>query len=208
MVGGGKARETHLPLPQAHGRRDAAESLVQPGDYSGQATANRWWWGLRAARHATGWRQEVAGRCWEGARPASAAKPAMNASAREQRGRSRGQPSRGCHGAALLPVDMGWVLLHKSLVLFCTGPSISTVNVLTAPRLLGQSLPRFARSKGLPTVRLVVHGNMLLVSPLLLSCPLHAGCLQKEMCSTELFTASVPAKHWRLPSAVHGVEKG
>lgn len=25
MVGGGKARETHLPLPQAHGGRDAAE---------------------------------------------------------------------------------------------------------------------------------------------------------------------------------------
>lgn len=57
MVGGGKARETHLPLPQAHGCRDAAESLVRPGDYSGQATAN-WWGGFESRsscnRMATG----------------------------------------------------------------------------------------------------------------------------------------------------------
>lgn len=135
-----------------------------------------------------------------------AAKAAMNASAREQRRRSRGQSSRGCRGAALLPADIGWVLLHKSWVLFCTGPSLSAVNALTAPRWLGQSLPRTVLSKGLPTVRLVVHGNTLLVSPLLLSCPQHPGCLVEEMCSTEPFTA--PAKHWRLPSTVHGVEKG
>lgn len=124
--------------------------------------------------------------------------------AREERGTALKGLPWGCSSAC----GHGVGLLHKSLVLFCTGPSISTVNVLTAPRLLGQSLPRSVRSKGLPTVRLVVHGNMLLVSPLLLSCPLHAGCLWKEMCSTEPFTASVPAKHWRLPSAVHGVEKG
>lgn len=34
MVGGGKVRETHLPLPQAHGGRDAAESLVLRGDHT------------------------------------------------------------------------------------------------------------------------------------------------------------------------------
>lgn len=27
-------RELHLPLPQAHGRRDAAESLVLHGDHT------------------------------------------------------------------------------------------------------------------------------------------------------------------------------
>lgn len=27
-------RETHLPLPQAHGGRDAAESLVLRGDHT------------------------------------------------------------------------------------------------------------------------------------------------------------------------------
>lgn len=63
MVGGEKAGETHLHLPQARGGRDAAESLVLRGDHSGQATANGWWWGWRAARHATGRRQEVAGHC-------------------------------------------------------------------------------------------------------------------------------------------------
>ena len=124
--------------------------------------------------------------------PVLAAKPTMNASAREQQVKSGGQPSRGCCGAALLPADMGWVLLHKSWVLFCTGPSLSTVNALTAPPSLGQSLPRSVLSKGLPTVRLVVHGNMLLVSPLLLSCPLHVECLQKEMCSTEPSAACCP----------------
>lgn len=34
MVGGGKVRETHLPLLQASGGRDAAESLVLRGDHT------------------------------------------------------------------------------------------------------------------------------------------------------------------------------
>lgn len=119
--------------------------------------------------------------------PLLAAKLAMNASAREQRGRSGGQPrgrSSACGRGAGVALQILGPLLH------C--PGLSTVNVLTAPPLLGQHLPHSVLSKGLPTVRLVVHGNMSLVSPLLLSCPLHMGCLWTEMCSTEPFTTCCP----------------
>lgn len=76
-----------------------------------------------------------------------------------------GQPSRRCHGA-VLPAEMEWGLLHKSSVLFCISPSLPTVNVLIAPPLLGQSLPCSVVSKRLPMVRLFVHRNALLMSPL------------------------------------------
>ena len=106
-------------------------------------------------------------------------------------GNSDGGAGNSPRGATLLPADMGWVLLYKSWVLFCTGPGLCTVNALAAPHSLRHSLPGPVLSKGLPTGRLVLHGNTLLVSPLLLSCPLHAGCLQ-ERCSTEPFTAHCP----------------
>lgn len=69
---------------------------------------------------------------------------------------------------------------------------ISTADVLPASPLLGPCLPHTILFKGLPMVRLVVNRNTLLVSPLLPRCPLHAGWLQKERCSTEPFISCCP----------------
>lgn len=99
MTRGGKVREVHLPLLQA---MDAAGFFVLCEDHSGQATATQWWWGVRDARHAAGWCQEVAGCCWEGESPVFAAKPIMNTSDEELQGGSRMAmvlaPWRCCHG--------------------------------------------------------------------------------------------------------------
>lgn len=136
------------------------------------------------------------------------AKPTMKASVREWQWRSWGQPSRGCQGSALLSAATRWVLLHKSWVLFCTGPSLSAVSVLTAPPLLGQRLPCSILSKEPPLVRLVVHRNTLLLSSLLLSCLCMWGASGRRCVALNLLPLAVSAKEWRLPSAVHGVEKG
>lgn len=135
------------------------------------------------------------------------AKPTMKASVREWQWRSWGQPSRGCQGSALLSAATRWVLLRKSWVLFCTGPSLSAVSVLTAPPL-GQRLPCSILSKEPPLVRLVVHRNTLLVSSLLLSCLCMWGASGRRCVALNLLPLAVSAKEWRLPSAVHGVEKG
>lgn len=140
--------------------------------------------------------------------PVFVAKTTMKASVREwQWRRSWGQPSGGCHASALLSADMGWVLLHKSWVLFCTGPSLSAVSVLTAPPSLGQCLPCSILSKEPPLVRLVVHRNTSLISSLLLSCLCMWGASGRRCVALNLLPLAVYVKEWRLHSAVHGVER-
>lgn len=126
--------------------------------------------------------------------PVFIAKPTMKASVREWQWRSWGQPSTGCQGSALLSADMGWVLPHKSWVLFCIGPSLSAVSVLTAPPSLGQCLPCSVLSKEPPLVRLVVHRNTLLVSSLLLSCLCMWGASERRCVALHILPLAVSAR--------------